>query len=308
MQDIFLIVLRQLLTMGIMMAAGYFFSKKEIISENTADEISSMNMRYLIPISIAVSFQEDFKIERLREWALVFFVSAAAFMIIILYATLCYPQKAVAFKEKRLCTLIPNNAAFGLLIAQSLFGNEGTFLMSAQIVVSNILLWTYGYALLSEKPDLKKVIFNPAVVAVAVGAAMALLPWKAPALVIDAVKMMTGISAPLAMILAGSYVARISLRQVATNLSYFMIGINKLIITPLLLVPLLLLLKLEYATAMTIMIGIMTPTGTAAALFAQMFQKQNTVSSGSVTYNMILSLVTIPLVLMLSMYLFGLYA
>ena len=304
MKEIALIVLSQILTMSVCMAFGYFVYKRGEFGDHAIRQMASLTMKYTIPLSIALSFREQFRTDRIRDWMTVFLFTSLAFLLIIGVMSLLASKKSPYYQQKRLCALIPNNAIFGVAIAQSLFGSEGIFLMSAHIVVSNILLWTYGIGIFSEKPKIKKIIFNPAVIGVLVGIALVYLPFEVPGVLVAALDKLTALNSPIGLMLAGSYIARIKLHECFVRRDNYWLMLMKLIVGPLLILPVLLLLHIDRTLALTVLIGLLAPTGTAAATFTEMAGINNTYSSSSVAFNQVACIITIPLMLTFLMKIF----
>lgn len=304
MKEIVILVLNQMLIMGICMGFGYYCYGKKVLSDQSIRDFASLTMKYTIPLSIALSFKEQFQLSRSMEWGQVFVLTFLGFGMIILLITVVIPKNCTDYQQKRLCALIPNNAIFGLVIAQSLFGSEGVFLISAHIVVSNILLWTYGIGILSEKTSLKSIFLNPAVLGVLAGILLVMLPFHIPEVIYTPLEKLTALNSPIGLILAGGYIARIQLSKCFKNGAYYLIAFYKLILGPMLLVPFLLLLRVDRTIALVVLVGLLAPTGTAAATFTEMVGMDNTFSSGSVAFNELVCILTIPIMMTIYMNIF----
>lgn len=303
-KEIVMLVMHQMLIMGICMAFGYYCYVKKVFGDQSIREFASLTMKYTIPLSISLSFKEQFQFTRSIEWGQVFALTSLGFGLIILLITLVIPSRSRHYQQKRMCALIPNNAIFGLVIAQSLFGGEGVFLMSAHIVVSNILLWTYGIGILSEKTSLKSILLNPAVVGVLAGIVLVLLPFEIPAVIYTPLENLTALNSPVGLMLAGGYIARIKLSSCFRSGAYYLIAFYKLILGPTLVVPLLLLFRVDRTIALVVLVGMLAPTGTAAATFTEMVGMDNSFSSGSVAFNELACVLTIPVMMTLYMNIF----
>lgn len=297
MKEIALIVLTQMLTMSICMAFGYFLYKKKEIGDSSIKQLASITMKYTIPLSIALSFKDQFRTDRISDWITVFLMTCLGFFLIIGMMILIAPKKEPLYQQKRLCALIPNNAIFGVAIAQALFGAEGVFLMSAHIVASNIFLWTYGVSVFSDKPKWRNIIFNPAVIGVLAGIVMVYLPCDIPEILINSVNKLTALNTPVGLMLGGSYIARISLKQCFSSKDNYVLMVAKLVLGPLLILPALLILRIDRTLALSVIIGFLAPTGTAAATFAEMAGVDNAFSSSSVAFNQVACIITIPILL-----------
>ena len=279
MLDMISAVSAQIVMMGLSMAFGYFCYRRRVFGDTAIRELADLTMRYTIPLSIALSFREQFRLERFKDWGESFLLSCLGFFLMILLVTVLFPRRVPDYRQKRLCGLIPNNAIFGLAIAQALLGSEGVFLISAQIVVSNLLLWTYGIGVLSEKPQLRKAILNPAVLGVLAGVVLVLLPFELPTVVLTPLNQLAAVNSPIGMMLAGSYIARIDLLKFLRDPSCYLVGACKLVIGPLLLTPILLALPIDQVVALSVMAGLIAPTGTAAATFAEIDRKSTRLNS-----------------------------
>ena len=83
MKAIALLVLSQMLTMGVCMAFGYFCFRRKMLTDHSVREFASLTMRYTIPLSIALSFKDQFRIDRIADWMMVFVFSSLGFLLII---------------------------------------------------------------------------------------------------------------------------------------------------------------------------------------------------------------------------------
>ena len=113
-------------------------------------------------------------------------------------------------KEKidRVAVAFTNCGFVGIPLIRGVFGDEGVFYLMGYLIVFNVLIWTYGYYQFCGATNVKKIITNPNIVAVAIGLVMFCLPFKLPELLQKPIVMIADINTPMAMLLLGILFAR----------------------------------------------------------------------------------------------------
>lgn len=304
MRIVFISILSQVFVMFVCMAFGYVGYKSNKISNNTVKEISGVSMNYCLPISLALSFSEHFSQDRIGDWASVLGISGVALAVVILVSALLFPKTMEEYEQKRLCSVIPNNAIFGYAIAEALYGSEGTFLISAQILFTSVLLWEYGFVLTSEKPRIKEILLNPAIIGIALGVLMSYLPFALPKPLLLSMQKLAGLQSPLGLIIAGCYVARANLTECFHDLSLYKVSFVKLVLAPFLIIPFF-FTNVNKMIAMIALVGMCSPTGNGSASFMELVGKDNRYSTNCAALGEVLCVITIPVAFYIAMSIIG---
>ena len=304
MKVVFTSILSQIFVMFVCMAFGYVGYRANKISDTAVKEISGISMNYFLPISLALSFSEHFSKDRAGDWASVLGISGTVLALVMLITSFVFPESMKDYEQKRLCSVIPNNAIFGYAIAEALYGSEGTFLISAQILFTSVLLWEYGFILTSEKPKIKEILLNPAIIGIAMGVVMSYLPFSLPNSLMLALKKLASLQSPLGLIIAGCYVARADLKECFRDLSLYKVSFIKLILAPMLVIPFF-FTNVNRTIAMISLVGVCSPTGNGSASFMELIGKDNRYSTNSAALGEVLCVFTIPISFYIAMSIIG---
>ena len=87
-----------------------------------------------------------------------------------------------------------------------------------------------------SKKKIKKVLVNPAIIAVYIGIPIMLLNIKLPSFLIDTTKIVGDMTAPISMIIVGSILSKVRIKDVFKEVSIYYEALIKLIIIPLILI------------------------------------------------------------------------
>nr|WP_291707245.1 AEC family transporter [Clostridium sp.] len=147
-----------------------------------------------------------------------------------------------------------------------------------------------------SKENIKKVLLNPAIIAVYIGIPMMLFKVQLPSFILDTTKIVGDMTAPISMIIVGSILAKVRIKDVFKEISVYYGSLIKLIIIPLVLILIKLALK-DNSTIINTMIVIQAmPAAAMTSIFAADFNKEKEYSSIVVFITTLLSIITIPII------------
>ncbi|MFR3452106.1 MAG: AEC family transporter [Collinsella sp.] len=92
---------------------------------------------------------------------------------------------------------------------------------------------------------------------------------------------LSGLNTGLAMIVLGSYLAQADLRGILRNKNLYLTHFIRLVVVPLIIVAILWVMPLSTPIKLTLLIAFAAPSGTVAAIFPQMFNKDYSVRGGA---------------------------
>ena len=199
----YILVLKQLVIMIIITLAGYIFARIAKVTDEQQKFMSRLLLYFINPFLVLNSFNMEFTWLKFRQlWF-------AAFIALILHAVMIL-LGLLSSKEKldRVAVAFTNCGFVGIPLIRGVFGDEGVFYLMGYLIVFNVLIWTYGYYQFCGKTNLKKIITNPNIIAVAIGLVMFCLPFKLPELLQKPIVMIADINTPMAMLLLGILFAR----------------------------------------------------------------------------------------------------
>lgn len=193
-----LTVAKQLLTMLIICVLSFLFSRKNKFTDRESQFVSRLLLYFVNPCLIVNAFNFSFNMEKFFQLG---FMIAASFAVHLLFTVL-----VMIFLHddiERLGVIFTNSGFIGIPLIRGVFGSEGVFYLMGYLAVFNVYLWTFGEYRMSHRFNLKKIITNPNVIAVAAGILLFCLPFQLPAVIASPLGYISDLNTALSMILLG---------------------------------------------------------------------------------------------------------
>lgn len=291
----FNILLKKSATMFLLMLCGYTIKKKKVISGTASSDLANVLLYVATPAIIINPFinsQENFG-KILVETT---FISLICILVCAIVSALIYRNDQIA----KYATTFTNCGYMGIPIVTSILGTAGVKYLSMYIVLANIFNWTLGVKIMSTNKNdlsLKKVFFNPSIIAFVVGILLFTLRIKVPSLVIETFSSLSELNASLSMIILGIYLADSDIKQVFINKKSYQISFVRLVLIPAVCIPIILLVPFgSFETKLVATIAVSTPCATSTGIFSQKFGRDYKTASYYVCLSTVLSLITLPTV------------
>lgn len=295
------IVFRQTVVMFLYMSAGYCLFKTEKMTYKGSKDIATLLVWLVIPVVLVNSFCVERSMSRIIELLQSAFVTALSLVIAMAIAKLLFRDRPI----DNFGAAFSNAGFIGIPLVQAALGDDAVFWIVSMVAMMNMLQWSYGVGLLTGERSavgLRHLIFNPILVGIGIGLILFFtgIGVHLPVVVSAALAGISSLNAPLAMIVLGSYLAQSDLKKLFTSP-----GLYKLSAVRLILIPLVTLLALHFIPVrpeilMTVFIGASTPTGANVAVYAQLYDKDYPYACQVVALTTLLSIITLPLMLMLA--------
>lgn len=301
--ELALITVEKIIEMFVIMMIGVLVVKAGIGDHSTGSKLSSILLSIVTPCMIIMSYQVDFDPELLRGLAITVGLSILSFVIAIAIAHFAIKDNPDSAVEK-MAIAYSNCGFIGIPLANAVLGSEGVLYITAYILVYNIFIWSHGVLLMkgsagSLKETLKNLI-QPSMVAIVVSLALFLLRIRLPAVIASPLDMVGDMNTPLAMLISGINLAESNLLHSLKRPSTYLISALKLLIIPLITVLMLRLFQPDQLISMTVIIAAACPTGAMGTMFAMQYHQNSQYSSELFTISTVFSLVTIPLIVLVS--------
>lgn len=294
--------------MGLMVLVGYIVFRRGLISEHGTKEMSNLLLKIVTPMILISSFQREFDGGLMRDWLIMFGISALTYAVQIIIATLFYRDKSAEHvAENRLSVVLPNCGFLAFPLMQALVGDTGIFLGSTSVIILNILMWTYGSKLFrpKEKLRLKNILTNPGIISVVGGLILFVSPYKLPQPVFIAMDAIGSLNTPLAMIVLGGLLAQTNLKEIFSRACFYKVAFLKQILVPVIMLVLLMIIPMPPDVKLIAFICAATPTATAVGMLSQLYDSDYRFATCAVVITTVVSLVSIPLILSLGKVLLG---
>ena len=297
------VVVNQVIILFLIMLVGFYARKRNIITEDMIGKLSTLLLQITQPLLVISSFNFDFSMEMLKNAALVFGSSlfihlSAMFMAKFLYSR--FPERVR--KVLKFITVFSNCGFMGFPVLQSVFGSKGIFYGALYVIPFNILVLSYGVMVFTGKTDrsvLKEIVIHPVTISVAVGMVLFLSQIKLPVQVFRAAEMVGSMTSPLSMLIVGSLLAAIPFRELFKGKEIYAGSFIRLIFLPLVFYGLFRLFRLPEEVLQVSVILSAMPAAANTAIFAEKYGGDAVFSSRVISISTLLSIFTIPLILMI---------
>lgn len=290
------ILLKQIIIMFALMAIGFIFFKKKMITVQGSSDMGKILLYLVIPVVIIQSFWITKTPEKTTE---LFYSILLSFIAMVISVVISY----IFFgKEDGISTFSSafSNAAFiGIPLVTATISEEAAFFIAMMIVLINALQWTIGVHMISKDKNaihIKKIITNPIVISVVIGLILYFSGIPQPEIMTSLFSNIKGINTALAMIISGAYLAQSDLLEMLKKKNTYLVCLFRLLIIPLLILIILYILPIgTLDIKLTIVIASACPVGSNVAIFAQQYNKNYTEAVEQVCLSTILCLITLPL-------------
>ncbi|MFL2078938.1 AEC family transporter [Marinilactibacillus psychrotolerans] len=294
-------MLEQLAIMFFVALFGFLLVRLKVLDMYGSQQIANMTTRFVIPIVLMMSFQQEYNSKHL---SLLTFALVGSFLIMITRILMVSFLLKSGTKIDRFAVVFSNTALVGIPIVLPLLGYEGIFYLSMYIVASGIFQFTYGIWLLSEGKQtvtLRQALANPATIGAFAGLVLYLLRINLPSVIYNGFDKIADISSPLGMILLGGYLARTNLKDIFLVKKNYWTVLVRLILTPLVGLIMIWLLPIQNESVLLVLsIANCTPTAVNTAMFSQIYGGDYEYGARLIVLASILAMISMPIMITLS--------
>ncbi|MDU4860773.1 MAG: AEC family transporter [Terrisporobacter othiniensis] len=294
------VIVNQMLVLFIVMIIGYITNKKNILDVNVNKKISSLLLNITAPALILSSVVNR---DKAGDPKLVVDIAVLA---IILYAILPFLGIVLAKILKvpkedenlyQFMTIFSNVGFVGFPVIESIFGSEAVFFAAIINLVFNVFCYSYGIYLISESNKLSfdiKTLINPGIIVSIIAIIIYVTNIEVPLVIKETTSMIGGITTPLAMMLIGSSLGEIPIKEVFLEKRLYPYTFIKQIIMPIIFF---LILKPfvtnELILGIIIIVSAM-PVATITIMFCNEYEGNISLASKTIFITTLCSIVTIP--------------
>ena len=295
-----LILLRQIAIMALLMAVGIYLSRKGFLSPQGTKDLGAILLRIIIPCVIVKSYITTSSRERLLELALSAGLALVAFILAMGIAYLVYGKRR---RIENFASAFCNAGFIGIPLAQAVIGDEGVFYMAASVALLNLFQWTYGVYIMTDRRDsisAKTIVKTPVVIAIVIGIALFLSRLPVPGILTSTLGYIAGMNTPVAMILMGTYMAKLPWRKLLDKRAYGCVLFRLVVIPAVVLAVFWALPITNQNVALAAYLAAATPVGANICVFAQQYDCDYEFSVVTVCLSTVLYIVTVALMVSLA--------
>ena len=325
--DILLPLITNVAILFLMMIPGIVLKKCRLVGDDFGKGLSNLVLYIAQPALILYAYIA-FEGNAASIWLNALWVFVLSILAHILFAAvaLCLFRGAEDGRRRmlRFATVFSNAAFMGIPLVSVILGAEATIYASIYNITFNLFLWSLGVYFCTarrdedgdgipdgehkKKPAISplRVLCHPVNIASALGILLLSLGLGSylPALIVDSLEMLKNLVAPLSMVVIGLRMASLSLRGTFSDrYMYIFLALRHFALPALVLGMLWIFSALGLPLGDTVNTVVLllaaTPAATSATMFAEKYDCDTAYVSRTVLISTLLSLVSMPLLVVL---------
>lgn len=293
------VVLNQMIILFLVMIIGYIANKTKMLDKDLNQKLSTFVLNITSPAlilsSVANPIQGDFKL--VIQMAL---VSVVVYLILPFIGIIFVKFLRIPRQDRNLyqfMTIFSNVGFMGYPVVQAIFGTQALFFAAICNLVFNVVCFSYGVFLISGEEnmsfDIKKII-NPGIIFSILAVIIYITKWQMPSILAETSTLVGSITTPLAMMIIGSSLAEIPLKEVVSDARIYVFTIIKQIFMPIIF-----WLILRNFITNNLVLGVSVvlqamPIASITLMFSNQYGGNTSLASKSIFITTLASVFTIP--------------
>lgn len=300
----FFAVADNLLTLFLLLAAGYGARKLNIINDDFTENMSAFLTKIVLPSLLVMSFQISFTSELLKRGLLVFGVCIAMHLLSMIIGFITARLFSISFSVKGIwifSCMFANIGFIGIPVISSVLGEDAVFYCAFANFAFNVMAYTIGIMIISfysnakkSSPPFYQLLFTPANMAIMIGLILFLFQWKVPSFLGSTLNAIGSMTTPLAMIYIGAVLTKNKINTMFNDMWAYLVTLLRLVVIPLLAYWILKFFIKDTMILGVVVLGLATPIGTFCAIFAGEYGADVLLSSKFIFVSTFLCMVTLP--------------
>lgn len=232
-----LTLLKTIGSLYISLLAGFLLVKLKAVDVKHSRVLSSLLLYALVPCSVIKAFQVEMTPQTLSNIGLAFL--AAVIVQFGLFFLGMPMKKLFRLDPVEHTSVIYSNAGNMVIpLVSAVLGEEWVVYTVAYISVQLVFLWTHCRQCLSGEKGFqwKKVLLNPAIIAICVGLVLFFTGWRLPQVAADGVNMLSAMIGPVSMLVVGMLLGGMDWKKLFSRPRVWLVAVLRLAVTPLIIV------------------------------------------------------------------------
>ena len=301
------VILMQMIQLFLVIALGYFLFKMKLFDVDLNKKLTSILLTVTTPAMIVSSVLSTTVTQGLSDIVFVFILGFGIYLIMPILGFFIVKVLRIPLSQQGLyifMTVFSNIGFMGFPVMKAIFGHEAVFFTAIFNMIFNLFVFTVGVVIMNygtgQKVKLNpKNLLSPGVIASLVALFIYFTGIKLPDVLSSTITMIGDITTPMAMLLIGSTLATIPIKEVFTELRIYPYTIIKQIIVPIIAYPILKMFVGDPLILGIALIMISMPVANSAVLFATEYDGDISLAAKTVFMTTLLSVVTIPIIVAL---------
>ena len=316
--EVFYLTLNQMITMFLLIIAGFVLRKKNIIPEESHLTLSRLETYVLVPALNIVNWTKNCTPETLKSNSILILYGA---LIIAVAVALAYPLSALFVRNRKTpadeyqrniykyAMTFGNYGFIGNFLVLGVWGDEMFFKYTMLTLCVAFVCSSWGLIILIPKghgkvvsfKNMLRTFFTPPIIGLLIGMVIGLANLKQyiPAFVTTALGNAGDCMGPVAMILAGFVIGGFNFGSLLKNKKVYIAGIFRLIIIPAFFVVMLKLIGASETVVTLALICLATPFGMNTIVYPAAYGGDFRTGASMTLISSTLAVITIPLMYLL---------
>lgn len=299
-------VVNQLLVMVLIIGTGYGARKIGILDEHADRYLSKLVVNITLPALIIFGMTSKTEADMTKNLPIIILIASVAIISAYFVSRILIRAKNNNNEELsiyRFCSVFGNTGFLGFPLCYGLFGSTGLLYAAIYSSTQDLFFWSLGVKIISKESkalNFKKFI-NPCIVAAVFGIVMLFFKLKLPDFLNDTVSAIGNVTVPASLMVVGSGFCNVSIsfKKIKKLLA---ISSIKLLLIPAAALIILSFLPLDNILKTVVLIEVAMPCSASAVTVAKNYERDYIKASEIVMTMTLFSLITIPLILLATMY------
>ena len=294
-------LINSIVLMAILMGMGYYIRKKGILNDDGEGSLTYLLVNITTPAMVINAMNIDFSFEQLKTGLILIAISIIFIIFLILLSNIASRNNKDNEKKKifKYSIALMNGGFMGYPLAYQIYGSEGMFYATMFHTPNTIIMWTYGVSLLLGKKKIKNrykfMLLNPGMIGVYIGLFLYFTQLPLPLFVTNLLDMLTNTTTVLSMIIIGSKIATIGVKNSFISKEAYFTTFFRLVASPILMIILMKISDLDQMVEQIYVIYASLPVAVLMPILAQKYGGDIEFGSKIVVITHLMSLITIPL-------------
>jgi len=307
------VVITQIIILAIVVLIGAIAAKFKVLTIDSKDMLSKVIFNISLPLMLFTNFFRLEATPRLIANSLTI-LAISGFVVFFLLLVGWLTAKAFRLQGSeaavfKVHAMFGNTIFLGFPLITALYGVEGLLYASMFQLVSTIIMWTAGVIILSHgngtswKKSLGKV-FNPNTIATVAGLVCFILSVKLPDILLKPLTELGSANTWLSMLYIGAMLVLSNAGGLLKKKNLYIVSFNRLILGPALLIAIFWLIATltgvtpDKLVTSVIVLEASMPCMVTVVIMAKEFGSDDRLAMGNVFVSTIISILTLPLVVM----------
>lgn len=298
-------LMASLAQIALMIGLGYYMRKKSILSADHVKGLSNLLLSVVLPLSILSSGYQKYTLELGKSLLLTLGIVLAYYILSLLVSHLLF---ALVLKDKGYrgvsvtMTVFANTGFMGFPLVLMLYGSVGVLYAAVYNLLYGLFQFSFGVKEVGSgnvKVTWSDIFQSPVTISSFLSVVLFVVPWKVPSFVQAAFVTVGGMTAPISMFIVGAWMVGVNWKRIFLSKFSYLIVFIRLLAYPLLMLFILHFFNLPVEMFGTIVLITALPIGSLNVILAEKYGADVTYVNETMLLSLILSLVTIPSVMML---------